>query len=187
MEVRLAHAASASHHRRPAGIRGDRPHSCLAGQSPHRNLSPWNRHRHGHLFRVAAAAQWLFPAGALQHARVWEFDAAATRLRLVARFLYQGSDRRGGRHPDAAVPPDRRIVRRHDCVEHGAATIRAGAQPLCGVEQVAALHQLLPASQVCILPNARHGIAFSHAGPCVEAFLAFAAAQSGSTSTPETL
>ena len=58
--------------------------------------------------------------------------------------------------------------------------------PCVGVEQVAALHPLLPASQVCILPNTRHGMAFSHAGPCGQAFLAFAAAQSGSISTPGT-
>ena len=64
--------------------------------------------------------------------------------------------------------------------------ISGDSSPYVGVEQVAALHKLLPASQVCILPNARHGIAFSHAGPCAQAFLAFAAAQSGSTSTPET-
>lgn len=64
--------------------------------------------------------------------------------------------------------------------------ISGDSSPYVGVEQVAALHQLLPASQVCILANARHGIAFSHAGPCAQAFLAFAAAQSGSTSTPET-
>ena len=64
--------------------------------------------------------------------------------------------------------------------------ISGDGSPYVGVEQVAALHKLLPASQVCILPNARHGIAFSHAGPCVQAFLAFAAAQSGSISTPGT-
>ena len=64
--------------------------------------------------------------------------------------------------------------------------ISGDGSPYVGVEQVAALHQLLPASQVCILPNARHGIAFSHAGPCARAFLAFAAAQSGSTPTQET-
>lgn len=64
--------------------------------------------------------------------------------------------------------------------------ISGDSSPYVGVEQAAALHQLLPASQVCILANARHGIAFSHAGPCAQAFLAFAAAQSGSTSTPET-
>ena len=64
--------------------------------------------------------------------------------------------------------------------------ISGDSSPYVGVEQVAALHKLLPASQVCILPNARHGIAFSHAGPCIKVFLAFAAAQSGSTSIPET-
>ena len=65
--------------------------------------------------------------------------------------------------------------------------ISGDGSPYVGVEQVAELHQLLPGCQVCILPNARHGIAYSHAGPCVQAFLAFAAAQSGTTSTPETL
>lgn len=39
--------------------------------------------------------------------------------------------------------------------------------PCVRVEQVAALQPLLPASQACIIPNARHGMAFSHAGPCV--------------------
>ncbi|WP_309604189.1 alpha/beta hydrolase, partial [Phenylobacterium sp.] len=55
--------------------------------------------------------------------------------------------------------------------------ISGDGSPYVGVEQVAALHKLLRASQVYILPNARHGIAFSHAAQCAQAFLTFAAAQ----------
>ena len=64
--------------------------------------------------------------------------------------------------------------------------ISGDGSPYVGVEQVAALHKLLPASQVYILPNARHGIAFSHATQCAQAFLTFAAAQSGFNPTLET-
>ena len=64
--------------------------------------------------------------------------------------------------------------------------ISGDGSPYVGVEQVAALHKLLPACQVYILPNARHGIAFSHAGQCARAFLTFVAAQSGSIPTLET-
>ena len=64
--------------------------------------------------------------------------------------------------------------------------ISGDGSPYVGVAQVAALHKLLRASQVYILPNARHGIAFSHVSQCAQAFLTFAAAQSGFTPTLET-
>ena len=60
------------------------------------------------------------------------------------------------------------------------------ASPYVGLTQIAALHALLPQSQVCVFPGARHGIAFSHARVCAEHFLAFAAGCRGSTPNEET-
>lgn len=59
--------------------------------------------------------------------------------------------------------------------------------PYVGIEQVAALHKLLPHSQVKIIPNARHGIAFSHARECARSFFAFAAGLRGPQPVPKEL
>lgn len=60
------------------------------------------------------------------------------------------------------------------------------ASPYVGVEQIVALHKLLPASRVQIFPDARHGIAFSHPAQCARAFTCFVAGLSGPSNPEET-
>ena len=70
---------------------------------------------------------------------------------------------------------------------HVPALLMSGdASPYVGLEQVALLHKLLPASRVQIFPAARHGIAFSHPAQCVRAFTCFVAGLSGPSHPEET-
>lgn len=70
-------------------------------------------------------------------------------------------------------------------LEVPALLIAGDSSPYVGLGQLAALRQLLPHARVQVIPNAGHGIAFSHARVCARSLLDFVAGAAGLSFLPE--